>query len=320
MTTTLIDLNGQKLVKICKNTLPTPTDDLLVKQLQQLLPEHPIHLSRVGHEWYKLGGVVDSEGKRIANNLIEWSERTYIECGQNLQTLIEHTREQNLIATRQTGRTLYLVIATGHRAEDFLQIEIDKTHEVADRWLVSPKQAPEDLEEFIDPLEPDCLDAFCIGAARYSYRRKTNVAIFMDEINKHHTTEQAVQRFMDDWNRSTAKDKAIFCHDWLIRPYQNTGRFGEQIIHVDIVAGEHKTLLPLDDIGGKKGNSLHNLLTRFDRQAGYSFAWFFYMVNKNLVNPAVGKAVYRDYKDHFNYLPEADVAILKDWISTPYNV
>lgn len=320
MTTALIELDGHKLVKICKNTLPTPSDDLLISKLQQLIPDNPIHLSRVGHEWYKLGGVVDSHGSRIASNLIEWSERTYIECGQNLQTLIEHTQEQNLIATRQTGRTLYFVIATGDKAEDFIQIEIDKTHEIADRWLVSPKQPPEDLEEFIDPLEPDCLESFCIGTPRYTYRRKTNVAIFMDEINKRHATEQPVQRFMDDWNRSTAKEKAVFCHDWLIRPYQNTGRFGEQIIHVDIVASERKALLPLDDIGGKKGNSLHNLLTRFDRQAGYSFAWFFHMVAKNLVSAEVGKAVYRDYKDHFNYLAQADVAILKDWISTPYNV
>jgi len=91
------------------------------------VPEHTVRLARTGDEWYRLGGVVDMNGKRIANDLIEWTERTYIECGKNLQTLIDHSRDSQLIATRQTGNTLYFVMQTGDKAEDFIQIDIDKT-------------------------------------------------------------------------------------------------------------------------------------------------------------------------------------------------
>jgi len=313
-------LDGQQLAKICKHTLPDHNDELILAKLQSLTPDYPIRLARTGAEWYRLGGIVDMDGNRIANDLIEWTERTYIECGKNLQTLIDHAREQKLIATRQTGNTLYFVIQTGSKAEQFIQIDIDKTHEMSDRLLVNEHNPPEDLEEFIDPLDPECIETFCIGTSRYSYRRKTDVSIFMDEINKYHIKEHPVQRFMDDWNRSSAQQKAALCDDWIVRPFRHTGRFGEQIINVEIINTQQKNVPQLDDINGKKGTSLHNLLTRFDRQAGYPFAWFFYMVKGKLVSPHSGVAVFKDISGDFSYLPERDVAVLKDWINTPYSV
>jgi hypothetical protein len=53
---------------------------------------------------------------------------------------------------------------------------------------------------------------------------------------------------------------------------------------------------------------------------GYPFAWFFYMVKGKLVSPHYGVAVYKDISGDFSYLPERDVAVLKDWIDTPYSV
>ena len=312
-------LDGQSISSCCKNTLPTQNDEVLLKKIQALVPEYKVRLARTDDEWYRLGGVVDMSGNRIANNLIEWTERTYIECGKNLQTLIDHARDSQLIATRQTGNTLYFVMQTGKKAEDFIQIDIDKTHEQSDRLLVNDLQPPEDLEEFIDPLEPDCIESFFIGTARYTYRRKTDVAVFMDEINKHHPEEHPVQRFMDDWNRSTA-GKTALCEDWVVLPYRHIGRFNEQIINIELINTQSKNIPRLDDIAGKKGVALHNLLTRFDRQAGYPFAWFFYLVKGKLVSPQTGAAVFRDISGDFSYLPERDIAVLKDWISTPYSV
>ena len=313
-------LDGQQLTKLCKQTLPGQDDDILLAKLQALNPEYPIRLAKTGDEWYRLGGIVDMEGNRIAGDLIEWTERTYIECGKNLQTLIDHAREQKLIATRQTGNTLHFVVQTGSKAEQFVQIDIDKTHEMSDRLLVNEHNPPEDLEEFIDPLEPEYIETFCIGTSRYSYRRKTDVAIFMDEINKYHIQEHPVQRFMDDWNRSSALQKAVLSDDWIVRPFRHTGRFGEQQINIEIVNAQRKNVPQLDDISGKKGVPLHNLLTRFDRQAGYPFAWFFYMLKGKLVFAHCGVAVFKDISGDFSYLPERDVAVLKDWINTPYSV
>ncbi len=320
MTSQLFQLDGQQLAKICKQTLPDQDDELLLAKLQSLNPDYPIRLAKTDEEWYRLGGIVDMKGNRIANDLVEWTERTYIGCGKNLQTLIEHAQAQQLIATSQTGTTLHFVMRTGSKAEQFIQIDIDKIHEKSDRLLVSDHNPPEDLEEFIDPLNPDYLEAFSIGAARYSYRRKTDVAVFMDEINKHHIDEHPVQRFMDDWNRSSALQNAALSDDWIVRPFRHTGRFGEQIINVELINTQQKNMPQLDDINGKKGVSLHSLLTRFDRQAGYSFAWYFYMVKGKLVSPQSGVAVFKDISGDFSYLPERDVAILKDWVNTPYRV
>ena len=320
MTNPVFQLDGQWLTKLCKNTAPTHDNDLLLAALQAQNPDYQIRLARIGAEWYRLGGIVDRQGKRIATDLVEWTERTYIGCGKNLQTLMDHALEQQLIATRQIGNTLHFVVQIGPKAEQFIQLDIDKTNEIADRWLVSKHNPPDDLEEFIDPLYPDTLDAFGIGTARYAYRRKTDVAIFMDEINKHHPLEHPVQRFMDDWNRSSAGQKAVLSDDWVIRPFRHTGRFGEQQINVEIINTQQKNLPQLDDINGKKGLPLHQLLSRFDRQAGYPFAWFFYMLKGAKVTANSGVAVFKDISSDFSYLPERDIAVLKDWVNTPYNV
>ena len=319
MTEQTIALSGQQISALCKKLIPGKDDELLLNKLQQLITDHPLRLAKVGDEWYRLGGVVDSDGQHIAHDLNEWVERTYLECGQNFQTLIDHAIEQQYIATKQTGRTLYFVIETGEKAEDFMLLEIDKTHEVSDRLLINEAELPEDLEDIIDPLSPESIESYTLGHSQYQYRRKTDIKLFMQTLNAHHAQEHPVQRFMDDWNRSSA-GKTLFSNDWIIRPYQHTGRYGEQIVNAEIINVNQKSLPHLEDLVGKHGNSLNKLLGRFDRQAGYPFAWFFYMVKGKLVSPHNAEAVYKDITGDFAYLPKCDEAILRDWISSPYNV
>jgi hypothetical protein len=317
---TNVNIDGQLVAKICKDLSPDNDDKALLEKIQSLIPDYPVHLAKTGENWYRLGGVVTAEGERIASDLTEWAERTFIECGKNLQTLIEHSLELQLLASRQIGNTLYFVVETGDDAEQFIQIDIDKTHEIADRLMVSEKNPPEDLEEFIDPLESEAVEAFCIGTSRYTYRRKTDVAVFMEEISIHYQDEHPVLRFMKDWNNSSARLSRKLCHDWIIRPNRHTGRFGEQNINVEIINVQKKNILALDDFAGKKGTALQTILTRFDRQAGYPFAWFFYMLKGKLVSERTGLAVYKDINYDYAYLPERDIAIIKQWIDTPYKV
>lgn len=319
MTEQTITLRGQQVTDLCRNLIPGQDDLLLLSKIQAMLPDSPVRLARIGDEWYRIGGVVDGEGRRISNDLIEWVERTFLECGQNFQTLIDYAREQNLIATRQIGRTLYFVIETGLKAENFIVLEIDKTQEVSDRLLINEDCLPESQEDIIDPLTPATIERFNFGHSRYQYRRKTDIKLFMETLNRHHSEEHPVQRFMDDWNRSSA-GKHIFSKDWLVRPYQHTGRYGEQIINAEIINIQSQRLPHLEDLAGKQGNALNLLLTRFDRHAGYPFAWYFYMLKGKLVSPHNGEAVFRDISGDFAYLPERDEAVLRDWIASPYNV
>lgn len=319
MTEPTFSFSGQAISKLCKNIIPGTDDLSLSSKIQTELSDYPVRLARTGHEWYRIGGVVDRNGKRVSNDLIEWAERTFLECGQNLQTLIDFALEQKLIATRQIGRTLYFVIETGSNAEDFILLEIDKTQEISDRFLINEASLPEDLEEIIDPLNPAMIEIYNLGPSRYQYRRKTDIKLFMDTLSQHHAGEHPVKKFVDDWNRSSA-GKHRFSSDWIIRPYQHTGRYGEQIINAEIINIQSHPLPHLEDLVGKQGNNLNNLLTRFDRQAGYPFAWFFYMVKGSLVSPYNGEAVYRDITGDFAYLPQRDETVLRDWIASPYKV
>ena len=319
MTEQTVMPSGLQLGKLCKNLIPGKDDLSLLSKLQALIPDYPVRLARTGDEWYRLGGVVASDGTRISNDLNEWVERTFLECGQNFQTLIDHALEQKLIATRKIGRTLYFVIETGIQAEDFILLEIDKTQEVSDRLLINENYLPEDLEDIIDPLMPAIIENYNFGHSRYLYRRKTDIKLFMESLKQHHAEIHPVQRFMDDWNRSSAA-KSIFSKDWIIRPYQHTGRYGEQIINAEVINIQTQSMPHLEDLVGKHGNALNTLLTRFDRQAGYPFAWFFYMVKGKLVSPHSGEAVYHDINGDFAYLPQRDESVLREWIASPYNV
>ncbi|MGR9074441.1 MAG: hypothetical protein ACU833_15375 [Gammaproteobacteria bacterium] len=318
MTERMTTPGGQAIGELCKRMSPGQGDQSLLAKIQSLAPDLPVRLAKTGDEWYRIGGVADRDGRRVSNDLIEWVERTFIECGQNFQTLIDHALEQELIATRQIGRTLYFVIETGEKAGDFILLEIDKTQEVSDRLLINEQNLPEDLEDIIDPLIPAAIENFHFGHSRYHYRRKTDIGLFMETLGRHHSGEHPVKRFMDDWDRSSAS-KYTFCRDWIVRPYQHTGRYGEQIVNAEIVNLQTQRLPHLEDMAGKHGNTLSSLLTRFDRHAGYPFAWFFYMVKGKLVSPHNGEAVYRDISGDFAYLPERDEAVLRDWIASPYN-
>lgn len=263
--------------------------------------------------------MIKPDGSRVAGDLSEWAERTFIECGQNFNTLLEYCEEGRFLATRHQGVTVYLVARTGARAEDFVQIEIDRSQELASRHLIDPDQPPDDLEEIIDPLAPLGVQPFTVGAARYAYRRKTEVALFMAELDRHRASRHPARRFMDDWNASSAGGVRVFCEDWSLRLYQHKGRHGEQIMNVDVVPNRVKDVPHLDSPEGKKGKALATLIGRFDGQAGYPFAWFFHMV-KGLVSPHVGESVHRDLSTDYAYLPDRDARLLAAWIADPYCV
>lgn len=309
--------DGQLLNKLCKETLAGADDGVLLERVQKTYPQYPLHIARLGHEWYRLGGIVKSDGSRVAADLNEWAERTLIECGQNFHTLIDYCTEENFLATQHSGVSLYLVAQTGPKAEDFVQIEVDRTQELAKRYLIDGDNPPDDLEELIDPIEPVKVKPFAVGAPRYTYRRKTEVAMFMRELGRHRADRHPAQRFMDEWNASSAGKNKIFCENWSLRLFQHMGRHGEQIMNVEIVNNRAKEIPRLDSPEGKKGKALATLISRFDHQAGYPFAWYFYML-KGLVSPHLGEAVHRDLLKDYAYLPDRDTAILKEWASTPY--
>ncbi len=313
----LAQFDGQLLNRLCKETLAGAGDGVLVDRLQKTYPEYPLRIARLGHEWYRLGGLIKADGTRIAQDVNEWAERTFIECGQNFNTLLDYCEEENFLVTQHSGVSLYLVAQIGPRAEDFVQIEVDRTQELANRYLIDANNPPDDLEELVDPLNPVGVEPFAVGASRYSYRRKTDVALFMQELGRHRADLHPAQRFMEDWNSSSAGRRKVFCEVWSLRLFQHVGRHGEQIMNVEIVHNRVKEIPRLEGADGKKGKALATLISRFDSQAGFPFAWYFYML-RGLVSPHVGEAVQQDLSKDYAYLPDRDAAVLKHWAAAPY--
>lgn len=311
---------GQELAGLCKSTPATPDDALLLAALRAHYPDLDFRLTRSDDEWYRIGGIVDARGDRLARDISEWAERAYLECGRNYRTLLRYCRENGLMATRHLGRTLYLVVALGETAQDFLQVEIDRVQEVRDRLLVGADGAPADLEELIDPLEPVEVEPEPLGPVVYVYRRKTEAAVFMAELDRHHAGKHPAGRFMDDWNRSSAGRNRPFCHEFNLKLHRHRGRYGERKMDVGVMAVQPQVLPLMEHHSTKKGTALQAALAHFDRQAGFPFAWYFYMVAKRYVPPLLAESVHRDLDGDFAYLPHRDAAVLRDWIADPYFV
>lgn len=313
-------VEGHEIARICRSTAASDDDALLLAAFKQRYPALDFHLTRGSEEWYRIGGVVDTVGNRLAKDISEWADRAFIECGQNFKTLLRHCREHGLVATRHQGITLYIAVSLGEQAEDFLQIEIDRLQEVRDRLLVGAECRPQDLEELIDPIDPIDVDQEPLGPIAYVYRRKTEVAVFMEELARHQAVKHPVQRFMDDWNRSNAGRQQSFCHEWNLKLHQARGRFGEKKMDVAVMPVRSTPLPRMESNAGRKGTALQGVLGHFDKQAGFPFAWFFYMVAKQYVPPLLGDAVYKDLDSDFAYLPHRDATVLREWVADPYFV
>jgi hypothetical protein len=139
----------------------------------------------------------------------------------------------------------------------------------------------------------------------------------MEELARRRPGRHPAQRFMDDWNDSSARLKAVFCNHWSLRLSQHTGRHGERIMNVEVANNRSREIPQLEGAISKKGKSLALLLNRFDSQAGYPFAWFFYMA-KGLAPVYVGEHAHLDLSKNFAYLPDRDAAVLKRWMEAPY--
>jgi hypothetical protein len=89
-------------------------------------------------------------------------------------------------------------------------------------------------------------------------------------------------------------------------------------MNVEIV--NNKAAVPrLESPEGKKGKALASMISRFDSQAGYPFAWYFYSL-KGLVSSYVIEAVLRDISNDHAYIPRRDEMILRRWSDHPYSV
>lgn len=309
------------IADICASTVVDNEHDVLRQKLLRIYPDLAFThvLTRGG--WHRRGGVIDSQGKQIADNLLTWLET---EAGGDVEAFIEQYADAGYIATGYTGKTHYFVAQIGDAAQDFVQLEVEELQEVSDHLLINPESLPYDIEEIIDPIDPEKIEAEPIGLPFYVFRRMTSIPDFlqvMAEIMQEKAgIYSSVQRFMQDWDRSSSKERGPFCHHWVLSLQEYTDAWGEPIMQARPVStfSEEVSLMKLN--GVHRGSRLAQLIHGFDRDIGYPMAWYFFMLSHKEVPHQLAEAIHKDLMGAYDYLPARDLKILKDWYGKPYGI
>lgn len=293
----------------------------MVKVLEEEEPEWPFRYRMNRGGWYRLGGVVDEAGVRIADSLEAWGEAALRAHGGESGALIDALLEAApLFATRYTGSTHYLVAPTGDGPGDYLQLEIEELQEMRAHRLGESLDGdePASLSELIDPARSRARFE-AIGPCFFRFRRLTHVGSALARIAAQKADAPPIQRFLADWQQSSADLQAAFSSHWVIAFREYLDRYRQTQYRaqpIAILSGKPPAFGPAA-AGGLK---LHEALRGFDREIGHPLAWFFHMLATKAVPHWVARAVVEDALGGFAYLPQKDVDVVRNWLHRPYAV
>ncbi|MCG6863137.1 MAG: hypothetical protein LJE70_17965 [Chromatiaceae bacterium] len=302
-----------RIAEACAGEPTSLSADGILAALQAQAPELRLQYAMARTGWHRLGGVVDGHYRPVARHIGEWAEE---QSGGDMERLMDKCAEIGGFVTRLEGCTHYVTAATGGRAQDYLQIEVEQLQEVIERPLWDPDWMPDDLEDFIDPMGYPHLGPEPVAPPRLLFRRLLRVADFIDSED----ASKNIKRFLDDWDRSSAGESARFCDHWIlsIREYQDT--YGDSRLSAKPISLANGEVPELPDEAVARGATLANLIHGFDRETGYHFAWYFHMLTRRRVSHRLAEAVHADLMGAFDYLPARDIAVLRDWYDAAYSV
>jgi hypothetical protein len=254
--------------------------------------------------------VVDLDGGRIADHIAEWAQA---ESDGDIDALMLKVQDLRYFVTRLNGQTHYLAVQTGPAAQDFIQIEVEQIQEVLDRCISDPDWLPDSIAEFVDPLDFPRLEPEPVGPSRLVFRRLIRVPDLMASPD----SGPRLQRFLEDWDRSSAAETP-FCDHWVlsIRGYRD--RDGDDHLSAKPVPIRATEIPALPEGEVARGARLANQIHGFDRVLGYPFAWYFHMLTSSKVSHKLAEAVHGDLMGAYDYLPVKDIKILRDWYASPY--
>ncbi len=302
-----------RLAELCAS-LSGPFDTSgLAAAVQGLLPDLEVRYAMARSGWHRLGGVVDLDGARIAQSIVDWAEA---ESGGDIDDLMFKLVGQRYFATRLNGLTHYLVAPTGPEPQDFVQLEIEELQEVLDRCITDPDWFPDSIAEFVDPLDFPRLEPEPVGAPRLVFRRLVRVPSLMASGD----AGPKLRRFLADWERSSAGESDHFCDHWVLAIREYQGRDGEDHTSAKPVPAIRDPVSGLPSGEVARGAQLANQIHGFDRALGYPFAWYFHMLTDPKVSHRLAEAVHADLMGAYDYLPVRDLKVLRDWYAEPYGV
>ncbi len=289
----------------------------LVKQLASALPEwqfrHPF--SRGG--WYRLGGVVTADGRRVSDNLEAWADAALAARDGDLGQLLDDLEETPLYATRLTGSTHYLVSPAGEGPADFLQLEVEELQEMRSHRLGEADSPPITLAELIDPEHPH-VKLQPLGLPTYHFRRLCHVGSVLQRMAAQRPEAFPIHRLLEDWSLSSAGHTSALHNHWIIALREYLDRYQQTQYRAQPIATLTGTPPAFNAAHGTNELKLHCALQAFDREVGYPLAWFFHMLTTKAVPHWVAQTVVEDALAGFAYLPQRDVDVVRNWLHRPY--
>ena len=304
--------------EICAHTPVSAGVAGFSRELARTVPELNFREVLVRGGWYRLGGVVDAEGTHVSDDLEQWAETQLAARDDDMQRLGEDYAAAGLRATRLTGKTHYWVASTGADATEFLQVEIEELQEVICHPLFGD-ELPSGLADLVDPESVCENHPVPLGIPFYALRKVTDVNDFIARMRSQKPEPQAIHRFFEAWEGSSAGKVTHFYNQWVLAVREHMDRYRQAILSATPVAALHGAPPRFETTFGARGLQLMDALTRFDRQAGYPMAWFFHLLTTKSVPHAVANAVIEDVQTGFSYLPERDVQVVRDWVHRPYS-
>jgi hypothetical protein len=126
-------------------------------------------------------------------------------------------------------------------------------------------------------------------------------------------------RFLVDWQESSAnRGGNRLCNHWWLE-FKDYVYQGQRYMSFTPQWAEADGGLNLPEVEASGSIfSLMDALEKFDREASYPFAWFFYMVHGNRMGRNVGEKVLEGLKTGKIGLPENDKEVLLRWGEHPY--
>jgi hypothetical protein len=315
-----VSLDAESLSRICAATEPAPTPDLLIQAINAAAGAREFSLTFTDKGWYRVGGIVDAQGSRVAEDIEDWVKT---EGGDDLIGLAALYADSGYIATAITGKTFYLSALTGPRALDFLQIEVEELHEVTDRELFDPDNVPDTIEDIIDPVSARAVERQEVAPPRYHFKQLIDFSAIGEELTSEFAGDPAFRRFLRDWEQSSAGDKKPFHKCWAVEVLPVLADVGEHKNKVRLLSPHADAVHTFDMSGRGSGGSIFKMLASLDREAGYPMAWYFLMLTKKFMSGAMLTAIREEItwsRRDMNFLEPRDRRILDSWIDAPYTI
>lgn len=313
------DATLRSLAEKIEKLPPRPHHSALLEIANRIKSGCTFHYALNRGGWYRQGGVMQPDGTRIADNLEAWAKAELDTCAGDMHDFVERHAKRDLLVTRHTGRTHYFVAAYGPAPADFLQLEVEELQEVLDRKLLDAANPPDDLQELIEPIAPDVLEAQPVGAPRYRFRRLIDMRQTVAKVS-FAERNAGLPRLLADWSHSSATARGHFSDHWIVALREHQDRYRNQVVSASLISCHARELKPFQWNIELSGVEMSAQLQAFDRAAGYTSAWYFHLVAGTFTPPKVAYAVARDLDAGFSYLPDTEAALIRSWVAAPYSV